>query len=47
MTASRAIWTGTISFGLVNIPVKLHTAVREQTISFHMLHDQDNARLKR
>ena len=47
MAASRPIWTGTISFGLVNIPVKLHTAVREQNLSFHMLHDQDNARLKR
>jgi len=47
MPASRPIWTGTISFGLVNIPVKLHTSVREQRISFHMLHDQDNARLKR
>lgn len=47
MAVSRPIWTGTISFGLVNIPVKLHTAVREQRISFHMLHDQDNVRLKR
>jgi DNA end-binding protein Ku len=47
MAASRPIWTGTISFGLVNIPVKLHTAVREQRISFHMLHDQDNVRLRR
>lgn len=47
MAASRPIWTGTISFGLVNIPVKLHTAVREQRISFHMLHDQDNTRLRR
>jgi DNA end-binding protein Ku len=47
MAASRPIWTGTITFGLVNIPVKLHTAVREQRIAFHMLHDQDNARLRR
>jgi DNA end-binding protein Ku len=47
MAASRPIWTGTISFGLVNIPVKLHTAIREQRISFHMLHDQDNVRLRR
>lgn len=47
MAASRPIWTGTITFGLVNIPVKLHTAVREQRISFHMLHDQDNVRLRR
>jgi DNA end-binding protein Ku len=47
MAASRPIWTGTITFGLVNIPVKLHTAVREQRISFHMLHDQDGVRLRR
>ena len=47
MAASRPIWTGTITFGLVNIPVRLFTAVREQRISFHMLHDQDNVRLKR
>ena len=47
MAASRPIWTGTISFGLVNIPVRLFTAVREQRISFHMLHDQDNVRLRR
>lgn len=47
MAASRPIWTGTISFGLVNIPIKLHTAVREQRIAFHMLHDQDNVRLRR
>jgi DNA end-binding protein Ku len=47
MAAPRAIWSGSISFGLVNIPVKLHTAVREQRIDFHMLHDQDNVRLQR
>ncbi len=45
--ASRPIWTGTITFGLVNIPVRLFTAVREERVSFHMLHDQDNVRLKR
>ncbi len=44
---SRPIWTGTISFGLVNIPIRLFTAVREHRISFHMLHDQDNVRLRR
>ena len=45
--ASRSIWTGSITFGLVNIPVKLFVAVREKTIAFHMLHDQDNVRLQR
>jgi DNA end-binding protein Ku len=43
---ARAIWTGSITFGLVNIPIKLYTAVREQTIRFNLLHDQDNVRLQ-
>jgi DNA end-binding protein Ku len=47
MASARAIWSGSISFGLVNIPVKMHTAVREDRISFHMLHDQDKVRLQR
>ncbi len=47
MAAARAIWSGSISFGLVNIPVKMHTAVREERINFHMLHDQDKVRLVR
>jgi DNA end-binding protein Ku len=45
--AARSIWSGTISFGLVSIPVKLFTAVREQRVAFHMLHDQDHVRLQR
>ncbi|MBV8780790.1 MAG: Ku protein [Phycisphaerae bacterium] len=45
--AARAIWSGSISFGLVNIPVRMHTAVREDRISFHLLHDQDKVRLQR
>src|SRR5579863_6541800 len=47
MAAARPIWSGTITFGLVNIAVRLFTAVREQRIAFHMLHDQDNVRLRR
>lgn len=43
---ARAIWTGTISFGLVSIPVKLVTAVRRIEISFHQLHEKDGVRLK-
>ena len=45
--SSRSIWTGSITFGLVTIPVKLYGAVREENVSFHMLHDEDHARLKR
>ena len=43
---ARSIWTGSLSFGLVNIPVKLVTAVREERVAFHLLHDQDKVRLK-
>lgn len=42
----RAIWTGNISFGLVNIPVRLVTAVREHEIRFHQLHEKDGVRLR-
>ncbi len=37
----RAIWTGSINFGLVNIPVKLYTAVTESHIHFNMLRKND------
>src|SRR4051812_45551132 len=37
----RAMWSGTISFGLVNIPVQLYSAVQEEELSFHMLHKKD------
>jgi DNA end-binding protein Ku len=45
--AARSMWSGSISFGLVNIPVKLYVAVREERVAFHMLHDQDKVRLQR
>ncbi|HWB54002.1 MAG TPA: Ku protein, partial [Tepidisphaeraceae bacterium] len=45
--ARRAIWTGSISFGLVNIPIRLFTATKDTGIHFHLLHDQDKARLQR
>lgn len=37
----RAIWTGSIAFGLVNIPVKLYTAVSERALDFDMLDKKD------
>jgi DNA end-binding protein Ku len=45
--APRALWSGTISFGLVNIPVKLVQGVRRKDVHFHLLHEKDNARLQR
>jgi DNA end-binding protein Ku len=44
---ARTFWSGSISFGLVNIPIKLATAVREKNISFHMLSPDGSCRLRR
>src|SRR5437762_8997370 len=44
--SSRPVWSGSISFGLVTIPVKLFLAVREKRLSFRSLHDQDMVPLK-
>ena len=42
---ARSIWGGAISFGLVNVPVKLFTAVRKKDVRFHQLHAPDGARI--
>ncbi len=42
----RPIWSGAISFGLVNVPVKLLTAVRKHDVRFHQLHRADGARIQ-
>lgn len=42
----RSIWSGAISFGLVNVPVKLYTAVRSKDVRFHQLHEKDGSRIK-
>ena len=39
----RALWKGSISFGLVNIPIELHTAVRDTRPHFRMLHAKDKS----
>ncbi len=41
-----AIWKGSVSFGLVNIPVELRTAVRADHISFRLLHKEDLSPVK-
>lgn len=41
----RALWSGSISFGLVSIPVKLYGAVRDRGVHFHMLHAADGVRV--
>jgi DNA end-binding protein Ku len=44
--AARANASGTISFGLVSVPVKLYTATRSRSLSFNLLHDKDKSRLR-
>ncbi len=38
----RSIWSGAISFGLVNVPVRLYPAVREHRLEFHLVHEPDS-----
>ncbi len=42
----RAIWTGSIGFGLVNIPIKMYSAVEESTLDLDMLDKKDHANIK-
>ena len=44
--APRAIWSGTIGFGMVRIPVRLYTATQPHDIHFHLLHKRDGVRLQ-
>ena len=41
----RAIWSGSISFGLVNVPVRMYSAIDEQDVHFHLLHTKDDSRI--
>ena len=43
---ARAIWTGAISFGLVNVPVKLYSATSPKTVRFHQLSSKTGARIR-
>ena len=42
----RPIWSGSISFGLVNVPVKLFSAVSSQDVRFHQLRKADSSRIR-
>jgi DNA end-binding protein Ku len=42
----RSIWSGSITIGLVNVPVKLYAMIYDRGISFHFLHKTDNQPLK-
>ncbi|QBI18342.1 Ku protein [Egibacter rhizosphaerae] len=42
----RAVWTGVIAFGLVNVPVKLYTAVQERSVKFHQREQETGSRIR-
>jgi DNA end-binding protein Ku len=39
----RSIWSGSITFGLVNVPVRLYSAVSEHKLQFHFVHEKDSS----
>jgi len=43
---ARAIWSGAINFGLVSVPVKMHTAVKKKDIAFHQIDEKTGARIR-
>lgn len=42
----RAIWSGSITFGLVNVPVKLYSATEDHDVELHQVHDADGGRIR-
>src|ERR1700712_164184 len=43
---ARSIWSGSISFGLLNVPVRLYSAVARRNIALREIRDSDSARIK-
>jgi DNA end-binding protein Ku len=46
MAGMRSIWKGAITFGLVNVPVKLYSATEDHDVSLHQVHDADGGRIR-
>ncbi|HET8989216.1 MAG TPA: Ku protein, partial [Humibacillus sp.] len=42
----RAIWKGAVSFGLVNVPVRLFSATENHDVQFRQVHEKDGGRIK-
>jgi len=42
----RALWSGAISFGLVNVPVRMYPAISERSLHFHLVHEKDSSRIR-
>lgn len=41
--ATRALWSGSITFGLVNVPVRIYSAVHEHKLQFNLVHEKDDS----
>jgi DNA end-binding protein Ku len=46
MPARRPLWSGSISFGLVNVPVRVFSAIHEHRLHFHLVHEADDGRIR-
>jgi DNA end-binding protein Ku len=42
----RSIWNGTITFGLIAVPIKVHSAIEDKSVHFHQVHEKDGARIR-
>jgi DNA end-binding protein Ku len=42
----RSIWNGTITFGLMRVPIKVHSAIEDKGVHFHEVHSKDGAQIK-
>ncbi len=42
----KSIWNGTITFGMVNVPIKLYSATESKTVHFHEVHAKDGAKIE-
>jgi len=43
---ARSIWNGMLAFGLMTVPVKVHSATDDHGVHFHQVHAKDGARIK-
>jgi DNA end-binding protein Ku len=46
MSSMRSIWKGAITFGLVNVPVKVYSATEDHDVSLHQVHNADGGRIR-
>ena len=42
----RSVWNGTITFGMVNVPIKLYSATESKSVHFHQVHARDGSRIE-